>query len=238
MPIPTRSAGKSLTLTDAPGHCQGTTNPILVSGNLAALVLAAFEPQASDIAAMAAASLDNTKPKYSLGRGSGFPTERRPKLRPLTDTSLEVIEVWIASSGVTIGLGADTPERVEQVYRLLYTWRDCFATRVQDIQATDLIEHSIDLVPNAKPVAGSPPKYTAAEREFANRIFPELEDAGIIVRRSSPWGVRTKFPLKKKGSTLLRVVHNFIPVNHYTIKSAYPMHHLKEVIATLIKLKY
>ena len=162
---------------------------------------------------MAAASLDNTKPKYSLGRGSAFPTERRPKLRPLTDTSFEIIEAWIVSSGVTIRPGADTPERVKQTHRLLYTWRDCFATRVQDIQATDLIEHSIDLAPNAKPVAGSLPKYTAIEREFVNRIFPELEDAGIIVRRSSPWGARTKFPPKKKGSTLLRVVHNFILVN-------------------------
>ena len=37
------------------------------------------------------------------------------------------------------------------------------------------------------------------------------------------------------GSPLLRIVHNVIPVNRYTIKSAYPMHHLEEVKATLIK---
>ena len=133
---------------------------------------------------------------------------------------------------------ADTPERMEKAQRLLYTWKDCFATNVRDIKATDIIEHSIDLEPNAKPVKGTLPRYTQQEREFANRIFPELEDAGIIVRRSSPWGARTKFPPKKKGSPLMRVVHNFIPINKYTIKSAYPMHHLEEVVDTLIKPNY
>ena len=91
----------------------------------------------------------------------------------------------MASSGITIGPKADTPERIKRTQRLLYTWKDCFAANVRDIKARDLIEHSIDLEPNAKLVKGSLPRYTAEEREFANRIFPELEDAGIIVRRSS-----------------------------------------------------
>ena len=64
----------------------------------------------------------------------------------------------------------------------MYTWKDCFAVNVRDIKATDLIAHSIDLEPNGKPAVGSLPKYTAVEREFANKSFPELEDAGIIVR--------------------------------------------------------
>ena len=36
----------------------------------------------------------------------------------------------------------------------------------------------------------------------------------------------------------MRVVHNFIPIHKYTIKSAYPMHHLEEVVDMLIKPKY
>lgn len=109
---------------------------------------------------------------------------------------------------------------------------------MSDVKATDLIEHSIELEPNVKPIRGTIPKYTPQEREFANRIFPELEDAGIIARRSSPSGVRTRFPPKKKGSQLLLVVHNFIHVNRFTIKSAYPMHHLQEVLAILIRSGY
>ena len=177
-------------------------------------------------------------PTYSLGKGDGFPTERRPEIRPLTEAAMPLVDAWFTESEITIGAMADTADRMEKVKRLLYTYRDCFAVSLRDIKPTDLIEHSIDLEPNAKPVKGSLPKYTTEEREFANQIFPELEDAGIITRRSSPWGVRTKFPPKKKGSNKKRVVHNFIPVNRWTIKSAYPMHRLEEVVDALIKEKF
>lgn len=119
--------------------------------------------------------------------------------------------------------------------RLFYTWKGCFAENVCDVKATDLIEHSIDLVPEARPVMGKVPKYTTAEHAFANEIFPQMKDAGIITRRSSPWGARTKFPPKKKGSSELRVVHNFIPVNRYTIKSQYPVHSLEETLNAAIR---
>lgn len=79
---------------------------------------------------------------------------------------------------------------------------------MKDVKATDLIEHLIDLVPDARPVKGKSPKYTTKEREFANTIFPAMENAGIIFRQSSPWGARTKFLPKKKGSEELRVIHN------------------------------
>jgi len=176
--------------------------------------------------------------KYALGRGDVFPTERRPEVRELSQEGREVINEWFELSKITIGPKADTPARIEETKRLLYTWRECFAESVRDIKATDIIEHSIDLEPNAKPVKGTLPKYTAQEREFANTIFPAMEDAGIIVRRSSAWGARTKFPPKKKGSTQLRVVHNFIPVNSHTIKSQYPVHRLEEVVDILIKPEF
>ena len=164
--------------------------------------------------------------------------QRRPQPRDLTTAEQATVDAWFEDSGIVIGTGADSPQRVTMAKRLAYTWKDCFAKTVRDIKATDIIEHSIDLMPDAKPVKGTLPRYTPQEREFANKIFPELEDAGIIVRRSSPWGARTKFPPKKKGSELLRVVHNYMPVNHHTIKSAYPMHHLDEVLALLIRPKY
>lgn len=45
---------------------------------------------------------------------------------------------------------------------------------------------------------GTLPKYTQQERDFANKVFPELEDAEIIVRT---WGA----PPKKKGSELMQI---------------------------------
>lgn len=88
---------------------------------------------------------------------------------------------------------------------------------------------------DAQPIKGKAPKYTTKERDFANQIFPAMEDAGIIVWRSSPWGARTLLPPKKKGSQDLRVVHNFIPVKKFTTKSSYPIHRLEEVLDIIIK---
>ena len=97
-----------------------------------------------------------------------------------------------------------------------------------------MLEHSIDLE-GARPVQGTLLKYTQEERDLANQIFLDLEDAGIIQQRSSEWGARTKFPSKKKGSSLKRVAYNFTPLNKHTRKSGYPMHSLEEVVNTLIR---
>lgn len=128
-------------------------------------------------------------------------------------------------------------ERIRAAKRLAYTWKDCFVRSVRDIKTTNLFKHSIDLEPNARPFRGTLPKYTQAEREFTDQIFPEIEDAGIIMRGSSPCGARKRFPPKKKESELLRFVHNSIALNSHTIKSAYHMHHLEKVLDTLITPK-
>ena len=210
-----------------------------VSLSLAAITIS--HPSYSSEQATTSPFIDLKSPplaKYSLGKGDKFPTERRPQLRDLTSAPSDVIEAWFQASGITIGSIANTPDRLAQAKRLFYTWKEFFATSVREVKPTDLIEHSIDLTDDARPVKAKLPRYTGEERAFANQIFPDLEDAGIITRRSSPWGARTKFPPKKKGSELLRVVHNFIPLNRFTIKSAYPMHRLEEVLNILIRPQY
>ena len=63
-------------------------------------------------------------PKYALGQGEKFPTERRPTQRPLSEAPSEIIKAWFEESGITIGQKADTPERIERTRRMLYTWKD------------------------------------------------------------------------------------------------------------------
>lgn len=167
----------------------------------------------------------------------GFPVKQRPRLRELSNASQREIDEWFAENEITIGVVADTPERPCAAKRLLYTWKDCFAKTMRDIKPTDLIHHSINLTADAKPVYQSVKRYSPKEREFAARIFLEMEDAGIIVKAASNWEAQSQFPPKKKGFDQLRVVHNFIPVNKFTIKPQYPMHRIDEVIDTIIKPK-
>ena len=178
-----------------------------------------------------------TKP-LTVRQAVKFPVPRRPTLRPISTDSQERVDEWFRDSGITIGEAADTPERQAMARRLFYTWREFFVKRMRDVQPTDLLYHTIDLKPRVNPVKAKVPRYTLKEREFSAKIFPEMEEAGIVMRGASEWGARTKFPPKKKGSDQLRVVHNFIPVNDVTIKPQYPTHRIDEVLETVIRPGY
>lgn len=93
----------------------------------------------------------------------------------------DIINEWVSCMGLTIRPVVDTSECQDQVVRLLYTWCDCFATSCIDIKATDLIEHSIDLILDACPIKAKLLKYSHYKWEFANCILPEMEVAGIII---------------------------------------------------------
>jgi len=159
-------------------------------------------------------------------------------LRQLSEADEDEIEEWFTESGIVIGNMTETPEQIANAKRLLHTWKNCFAATMREIKPTDLVYHVIDLKPDSKPVYKRVPRYTAKEREFAARIFPEMEEAGILVRGASEWGARSKFPSKKKGSDQLRVVHNFIPLNDCTVKPQYPGHRIEEVIDIIVKPKF
>lgn len=135
----------------------------------------------------------------TLRRIGQFAVDRRPEHRELVGMDQTVIDQWFDGSGITIGSMADTLEKKSLSKRLLYTWRECFAKTLRDVKPTDLIEHSIDLKPNARPSYSKIPRYTEKERQFCDRIFPEMEEAGIITRASSGWGCRSRFPPKKRG---------------------------------------
>ncbi|KAF8448477.1 hypothetical protein BGX38DRAFT_1142773 [Terfezia claveryi] len=64
----------------------------------------------------------------------------------------------------------------------------------------DLVEHAIELVPNAKPFKCKIPFWTKGEKDYARKVFPEITAAGIVVMCDSLWGHRTRFIPKGHGS--------------------------------------
>ena len=149
-----------------------------------------------------------------------------------------VINQWFDNSDITISSMADIMEKQNLSKRLLYTWQECFAKTLRDVKPTDLIKHSITFKPNAHPSYFKILHYTEKERQFCDRIFLEMEEVGIITRASSDQGCQSWFPPKKKSSEELCVVHNYIPLNSQTIKPQYPMHHIEEVIDSIINPKH
>lgn len=161
MPRSSRRTGKSTALTFLPVKSQSSSSSTGKYSTLAALSLPCLEnpSYASLLHTNATPPVDLQRflpsptlpiPKYALGKGNEFPTQRRPQQRNLSPASDKVIHDWWKVSGIVIGPKADTPDRVKKAQRLVYTWKDCFAESVRDVHATDLLEHSIDLTKDAK----------------------------------------------------------------------------------------
>ena len=124
----------------------------------------------------------------TLHRIGQFPVDCRPQQQELVAVDQAVINQWFDDSGITIGSMADTMEKQNLNKRLLYTWQECFAKILRDVKPINLIEHSINLKPNAHPSYSKIPHYTEKKRQFCDRIFLEMEEAGIITRALSDWG--------------------------------------------------
>ena len=167
-----------------------------------------------------------------------FPVNKRPQFYKLSFKSQQVINKWFNKSRITIGIIADTIEKIQMIQRMLFTWKNCFARNLKEIRATNLIQHTIDLKLNARLIYSKIPQYNCKKRQFAAKIFSKMEKTRIITKATSNWEACSKFPPKKKGSDNLHMVHNFIPVNNMTQKLQYPMHQMEEVIEIVIKPKF
>lgn len=169
---------------------------------------------------------------------SWFPTERRPIRRPLDqETELEVVMEWVDKMGITIGELADSDYKREMASRLCYTWKDVFASDLQDIRPTDLVSHTVPLKTGARPYAAKMPLFTREEEDCIRTTLPKLEKAGIVTRCNSPWISRLKFVKKKDGKSL-RWVNAFCPLNKATIKEPYPVPRLESIFNSIAKPEY
>ena len=186
----------------------------------------------------AAEALDVVSEHLTVNKAQLFPTRRRPKKRELSVATQDECDKWVKDSGVSIYEGLMQEEK-DLAYRLVYTWRDVFEGDLLKIKTTDLIEHGIDLMPGAIPERSKIPLYTEAELRFANKLIPKMEQAGLILHCDSIWVARTKFPPKPNRPANqednLRMVHNYIPLNRYTMKSHYPCPRIDQIVHTVLK---
>ena len=202
------------------------TSPLMTScsGEIEKEEAAARKMESSKMmkAMTASEALNILSEHLMVNKAQLFPTERRPERRDMSDAPQEECDRWVKEKGFSIYEGLSEKERVE-AKRLVYTWKYVFESDLLKIRTTDLIEHGIDLKPGAQPERAKTPLYTEAELRFANKLIPQMEQAGLILRCHSIWAARTKFPAKpnrlanQEGN--LRMVYNYIPLNRYTLKS-------------------
>lgn len=163
-----------------------------------------------------------------LNRGVG----RRPLQRPLSQESQSVVDNWFEKTGIILGDAADSPEHQDQARRLAYTWKDCFALSLDEIKTTDLVSHTVELLPNVLPYRLRQPPYSREQRRFALKFFPELERAGWVWPAIGPWAAYAKFPPK---ADTFRVVFDYRPVNSATLLPQWPCHNQTHVFEDILQ---
>jgi hypothetical protein len=93
------------------------------------------------------------------------------------------------------------------------------------------LEHAIPLKPNSKPVSKQPYKLSPDELEAVRQELTKATNQGFIRPSLSPWGAPVVFQQKKNGK--LRMCIDYRALNQQTVKHAYPMPRIEELLDKL-----
>lgn len=119
---------------------------------------------------------------------------------------------------------------------------DCFFINGDPINHTDLIEHSIQLKPNSKPVFTKQYKLPEAHKREIQRQLEKMEAEGIIEKcAASKWNSPLLLVPKarKEGEEKqFRLVVDFRKLNEATVPIRFPIPHIDSIIDSFNGAKY
>ena len=156
------------------------------------------------------------------------------------DPSCDSVSVGSSSKSFE-DLGINLPKEnlsqseLHKVKVLLGSWKHIFPTDPTDLGFTDLIEHEIKLVdetPFKEPYRRIPPALFEEVREH----LKEMLDAGAIKESEMPCSSNVVIVRKKDGA--LRFCIDFCKLNGRTVRDAYSLPRIEEIINTLSGSKY
>lgn len=123
-----------------------------------------------------------------------------------------------------------SPHEVSRIRSLLEKFRSSFATSDIDIGQTDMVRHRIDLVDNT-PFKQRCRRIIPSMFEEVRNHLQQLLAAGIIQRSHSPWASNVVLVRKKSGA--LRMCVDYRQLNRQTIKDAYALPRVDEMLDSL-----
>ncbi|RKF78738.1 hypothetical protein GcC1_053032 [Golovinomyces cichoracearum] len=94
-----------------------------------------------------------------------FPTLKRPFIRELSETPIDIIKEWFTTCGIKIGTHLTGKAQYNLVLRLMYAYRDLHADNLEDMPPTDLYVHKIKLKAGTKQWSQKKQKRWPADRE-------------------------------------------------------------------------
>lgn len=163
----------------------------------------------------------------------------------LNDTQLASCEVLINHDGLLFSgavlpvKGTDTVVKVgdslnetqrDELHSLICNHIDAFSV-AGELGSTNIIEHDIELLPNAKPIVEPLRRRPQIHKDETRKQVQEMLQKGVIERSDSPWASAYVVVKKKTGD--LRICIDFRRLNDVTKKCSYPLPNAEDCLEPL-----
>lgn len=120
----------------------------------------------------------------------------------------------------------------EQAKALLWEFRDHFASTLEELGNTDVVEHEINLKPGAKPFyCPGIKRFSPKELEFIRADVEKELSAGKIIEYDGPWCAPITLAMKKEGTYRKCVAYNGL--NDRTERESWPLPNIEELLDRL-----
>lgn len=118
----------------------------------------------------------------------------------------------------------------ESVKQLVLRYKDCFV-EVAGLGCVTGVKHSISLMDDSKKVKSRPYRLSWEEENHMKKELDTMLEEGLIRKSDGSW-TSPIFFVKKKGGEL-RMVIDYRRLNLMTVKDAFPLPHIDDLLAAL-----
>lgn len=145
-------------------------------------------------------------------------------------------QLEVANTKEIVRVGEKLSEaQIAELSEVLENNVDAFSMRGQ-LGLTDVLEHHIELAPDAKPKAEPLRRRPQAHKVETDRQVKEMLKQNIIEESDSPWA--SAYVLVKKKTGELRLCIDFRPLNTVTKKTSYPLPNAEDCLEPLCGNKF
>lgn len=125
--------------------------------------------------------------------------------------------------------------QMNELKTLINEYSDIMSRSEDDLGRTGVVKHKID-TGSARPIKQPPRRLPFQKREEARQIVTEMEKAGVIRKSTSAWASPVVLVRKKNGNW--RFCVDYRRLNDITVKDAYPLPRIDDILDTLSGAKY
>ena len=117
-------------------------------------------------------------------------------------------------------------QEVHRIATLLSEYSDVFSVDSNDVGSTDMVKHSIPVIPGTRPIRQAPHRLGPVKELEVEQQLPKLKEQGLIEPSSSPWA--SPVVLVKKKDNTWRFCIDYRRLNAVTQQDAYPLPRIDE----------